>query len=143
MFDLPPDAASRETCCAASKPGAGPASTVVAGPARDPQAKSARRSGSADVSTGVSAGVATSLADLPLGARARVIGIDGGRELNRRLLALGVRLGSELRIDHHRGRGRVVSIGPTRVALGGSIVEKLRVDPLDSDPASDAATAES
>lgn len=79
------------------------------------------------------------LADLPLGARARVIGINGGSELNRRLLALGVRLGSELRVEHHRGRGRVVSIGPTRVALGGGIVEKLRVEPLDSACRRDAA----
>ncbi|MBK1648156.1 FeoA family protein [Rhabdochromatium marinum] len=73
----------------------------------------------------------THLTDLPLGARGRVIGIDGGRELNRRLLALGVRLGTELRVEHHRGRGRVVSIGPSRVALGGGIVEKLRIERLD------------
>ncbi|EIC20033.1 FeoA family protein [Thiorhodovibrio frisius] len=79
------------------------------------------------------------LAELPLGARARVIGISGGRDLSRRLLALGVRLGSELRVEHHRGRARVVSIGPTRVALGGGIAEKLRVEPLDAVLPQDAA----
>ncbi|WPL19347.1 FeoA domain protein [Thiorhodovibrio winogradskyi] len=83
--------------------------------------------------------MSATLAELPLGARARVIGISGGRDLNRRLLALGVRLGSELRVEHHRGRARVVSIGPTRIALGGGITEKLRVERLDSTLPRDAA----
>lgn len=79
--------------------------------------------------------IPASLAEVPLGARARILQIDGGRELNRRLLSLGVRVGSEVRVEHHRGRGRVVSIGPTRVALGGGIVEKLRVELLGERPA--------
>lgn len=73
-----------------------------------------------------------SLAELPLGTRARITAIDGGRELTRRLLALGLRLGSEVRVEHHRGRARVLAVGPTRVALGGGMVEKLRVEILPS-----------
>jgi ferrous iron transport protein A len=67
---------------------------------------------------------------LPVGVCARVVEIRGGRELVRKLLALGIRIGSEVRVEHHRGRGLVVSAGATRVALGGGIVEKLTVVPL-------------
>ena len=67
------------------------------------------------------------LGSLPVGAQARVVEIRGGRELMRRLLGLGIRIGSELRVEHRRGRGLVVSVGATRVALGGGIVDKLVV----------------
>ncbi|ESQ15925.1 MAG: ferrous iron transport protein A [Thiohalocapsa sp. PB-PSB1] len=70
------------------------------------------------------------LSVLPVGARARIVQIHGGRGLVRKLLALGLRIGSEVRLEHHRGRGLVVSSGAARVALGGGIVEKLFVQPL-------------
>jgi ferrous iron transport protein A len=73
-----------------------------------------------------------SLAMLPAGSRARIVEIHGGRELVRKLLALGLRIGSEIRVEHHRGRGLVVSAGAARVALGGGIVEKVMVVPLDT-----------
>ncbi|MFE8033385.1 FeoA domain-containing protein [Thiohalocapsa marina] len=76
---------------------------------------------------------------LPVGALGRVIEIRGGRGLIRTLLGLGLRLGSEIRVEQHRGRGLVVSAGSTRIALGGGIVEKLLVMPLDAGP--DAPTA--
>lgn len=66
---------------------------------------------------------------LPVGAQARIVEIHGGRELTRKLLGLGLRVGSNIRIEHHRGRGLVVSSGAARVALGGGIVEKLLVVP--------------
>lgn len=71
-----------------------------------------------------------SLATLPVGSRARIVEIYGGRDLVRKLLALGLRIGSEIQVEHHRGRGLVVSAGAARVALGGGIVEKLIVVPL-------------
>jgi ferrous iron transport protein A len=71
-----------------------------------------------------------SLVDLPLGASARISEIRGGRKLARRLLGLGLRVGSEVAILHHRGRGVVLSTGDTRVALAGGVVEKLLVEPL-------------
>lgn len=71
-----------------------------------------------------------SLADLPAGTTARIVEVRGGRELMRKLLGLGLRIGSEVRIEHRRGRGIVVSAGATRIALGGGIVEKLLVEPL-------------
>ncbi len=74
-----------------------------------------------------------SLAELPLGATARIVRIVGGRDLSRRLLGLGLHIGSEIRIEHRRGRGLVVASGETRIALGGGIVEKLFVEPLNRD----------
>ena len=72
---------------------------------------------------------------LPLGATARLVEIRGGRQLQRRLTALGLRIGGELRIEHRRGRGLVVSAGASRVALGGGVVEKLMVVPsIGTDP---------
>ena len=71
-----------------------------------------------------------SLAELPLGESARIAEIHGGRRLTRRLLGLGLRVGSEVAVLHHRGRGVVLSTGDSRVALGGGVVEKLLVEPL-------------
>jgi ferrous iron transport protein A len=70
------------------------------------------------------------LGSLSVGAAARVIEIRGGRELTRKLAGLGVRAGTELRVEHRRGRGLVVAVGATRVALGGGIVDKLIVHSL-------------
>ena len=77
------------------------------------------------------------LAGLSLGTPARIVEIRGGRQLSRRLLALGLRVGSEVLVLHHRGGGLVVSQGDTRVALGGGIVDKLWVEPLPGRPVSD------
>jgi ferrous iron transport protein A len=70
------------------------------------------------------------LSDLPAGTPARIAEIRGGRQMNRRLLGMGLRVGSEVTVLHHRGRGVVLSVGTTRVALGGGVVEKLLVEPL-------------
>jgi len=74
------------------------------------------------------------LADLAPGMSGRIVAVLGGRELSRKLLGLGLRVGSEVRVEHRRGRGLVVSAGETRIALGGSIVEKLLVEPRPSPP---------
>jgi len=76
------------------------------------------------------------LGDLPLGCSARIAEIRGGRQLARRLLALGLRVGSEILVLHQRGNGLVVLSGDTRVALGGGIVEKLWVEPPSQPPPS-------
>jgi ferrous iron transport protein A len=72
----------------------------------------------------------TSLSQMPIGGRARIVRIAGGRQLALRLLGLGLRVGAEVTVLHHRGGGLVVLHGETRVALGGGIVEKLWVEPL-------------
>jgi ferrous iron transport protein A len=67
------------------------------------------------------------LATLPVGATATIAQILGGHALRRKLRALGIRIGTEVRVEHRRGSGLVVSAGNTRVALGGGIVERLVV----------------
>ena len=83
-----------------------------------------------------------SLAALPAGAAARLTAIRGGRELQRKLGALGLRIGSELRVEHRRGRGLVVAAGQSRIALGGGIVDKLVVLPLTGEQAAAPAAAD-
>jgi ferrous iron transport protein A len=77
---------------------------------------------------------------LPVGTRACIREIQGGQNLSRRLLSLGLRVGSQVGVLHHRGRGVVVVSGGNRIALGGGVAEKLLVEPLtapDPDPGSD------
>ena len=70
------------------------------------------------------------LATLQLGTLARIQAIEGGTGLSRKLANLGLRIGTVIRVEHRRGRGLVVSSGPTRIALGGGITDKLMVVPL-------------
>ncbi len=65
------------------------------------------------------------------GRRARITSIDGDRSLVRKTMAMGIRVGSIVDILSHRGRGVVVGKSGTRVALGGSIADRLLVEPLD------------
>ncbi len=71
------------------------------------------------------------LSETPAGQKVRLVAIDGGRQLTRRLLSLGLSLGSEVEIVHHRGRGVVVAKQGNRIALGRVIAEKLRAEILD------------
>lgn len=45
----------------------------------------------------------------------------------RRLVALGLRPGSQVTVLHLRGRGVVLGCGETRIALGGGVAEKVLV----------------
>lgn len=72
-----------------------------------------------------------SLFQLPVGAKVKLVGIVGGRQLTARLRSLGLTIGSEMEILHHRGRGVVVGKGGNRVALGGGVAEKLLIETLD------------
>lgn len=65
------------------------------------------------------------LVDLEVGERARIHAIDGGGRLILRLMGLGLRVGSDIRLLQHRGRGVVVSNGETRIALGGNIAQRI------------------
>jgi ferrous iron transport protein A len=71
------------------------------------------------------------LSETPVGLKVRLVAIDGGRQLTRRLLALGLTLGSEVEVLHHRGRGVVVAKQGNRVALGKGIAEKLQAEILE------------
>jgi ferrous iron transport protein A len=70
------------------------------------------------------------LTQAPAGIRVRLVSIAGGRQLARRLLALGLSVGSELEVLHHRGHGVVVARDGNRVALGGGVAEHLLAEIL-------------
>ena len=69
-----------------------------------------------------------SLVDTPVGQKVRLVSIDGGRQLVLRLLSLGLSVGAEIEVLHHRGRGVVVARDGNRVALGKGVAEKLRAE---------------
>ena len=70
------------------------------------------------------------MTEIPVGRRARLVRIEGGRELTRRLLGLGLSINEEIEVLQHRGRGVVVARGGNRIALGGGIAEKLMAELL-------------
>ncbi len=74
-----------------------------------------------------------SLVDLPVGSRARIERMNGGKQMTRRLLGLGLRVGTVVDVLQHRGRGVVVANQNARVALGGGVAEKLMMFPLKTD----------
>jgi len=71
------------------------------------------------------------LSETPVGKKVRLVAINGGRQLTRRLIALGLTLGSEIEILQHRSRGVVVAKQGNRVALGKGIAEKLQAENLE------------
>ncbi len=72
------------------------------------------------------------LARLPVGCRARIKRIMGGRHLVHRLLSLGLRMGTDIELIQRRGAGVVVANQGARVALGAGVAEKLLMLPLES-----------
>ncbi len=79
----------------------------------------------------------TRLSDLPHDTPAILVEIRSGRNLTRRLLALGLRQGSALSIVQRRGQGLVLASGEARIAVGTGIADKLWVvagqTPVDDD----------
>ncbi len=73
----------------------------------------------------------TGLLALKTGRRGRISEIRGDRQTVRRMLALGLRIGSVVNVLNHRGQSVVISNGSTRVALGPTVADKLVVEPLD------------
>jgi len=74
------------------------------------------------------------LADLSVGASARIADIRGGCGLIHKLYGLGLRVGSRVAILHRRGAGVVLANAENRVAIGGGIAESLWVEPLGGHP---------
>jgi ferrous iron transport protein A len=70
------------------------------------------------------------LSRLPVGSRACIKQVLGGRLLVHRLLSLGLRVGSEIELLQRRGSGVVVACQGNRVALGAGVAEKLLLSPL-------------
>jgi ferrous iron transport protein A len=70
------------------------------------------------------------LSEATIGKRFRLVEIHGGHRLTRRLLALGLSLGTELEVVQRRGRGVVVARDGNRVALGEGVAQKLMGEAL-------------
>ncbi len=64
------------------------------------------------------------------GQACRVVGIDGDRAFINRLMGLGVRIGSEIRVVQQRGQDVVIANTGNRVALGEAIARHLQVERL-------------
>ena len=72
------------------------------------------------------------LNQMNIGATGTVIDIEGDRSMQRKLMSLGIKTGSEIEILHHRGRGVVVRSNGTRIAIGEGIAEHVLVAPSQS-----------
>ena len=68
---------------------------------------------------------------IPVGQKVRLNAINGGKQLTRRLMSLGISLGSEFEVINHRSNGVVLARDGNRVALGAGVSEKLLVEILD------------
>jgi len=73
----------------------------------------------------------TTLLALQNGHRGRIASIDGDRQMVRRMLSLGLRVGTVVDMLNHRGKSVVIQNSGTRVALGPGIAEMLLVEPLE------------
>ncbi len=73
----------------------------------------------------------TNLLALQNGHSGRIAAIDGDRQMVRRMLALGLRVGAVIHMLNHRGKGVVIQNAGTRVALGSVVAEKLHIEPLE------------
>lgn len=74
----------------------------------------------------------TSLLSLATGKSGRIAAIDGDGQLVRRMLSLGIRVGTTVAMLNHRGKSVVIQNAGTRVALGPEIAVKLLIQPLDA-----------
>ncbi|NOX44362.1 MAG: ferrous iron transport protein A [Caldiserica bacterium] len=75
----------------------------------------------------------TDLEALPVGRRARVVRIDGGRGLVARLARLGVVPGAEVEVISRAPVGGpiLVEVDGARVALGRGVARRVVVEPRD------------
>lgn len=64
------------------------------------------------------------------GERARILLFRGGRQLETRLIALGLNTGSVIKVLNRTGGGVVLLRGETRLALGAGMAQKILVIPL-------------
>ena len=71
------------------------------------------------------------LSELAVGQRVRLVRIEGGQRLQRRLLALGISVGDETVLVQRRGGGVVLARGGNRVALGEGVAHRLYVEVVD------------
>lgn len=67
----------------------------------------------------------------PVGQRLRLVGVEGGEQLRRRLLALGLSVGDEVEVVHRRNGGVVLARDGNRVALGNGVAQKVLAEVIE------------
>ena len=72
------------------------------------------------------------LNEMNAGTHATVTGISGGKDMVRKMMSLGLSVGTEIELLHQRGKGVVVRSKGTRIAIGESIAEHLTVESLEA-----------
>ncbi|MEL4505240.1 FeoA family protein [Luteococcus sp. H138] len=72
-----------------------------------------------------------SLATAPMGRPLTLLRAEGTPDLCRRLAALGLRRGAQVRLVHRTaGGGRVLHVAGSRIALDKSMLRRLFVEPI-------------
>jgi ferrous iron transport protein A len=64
------------------------------------------------------------------GEYVRIAGFGHGHDLEKRLAAMGLTLGGEIRLMQQEGGNLVVAAGNTRLALGHGLAQKILVTPI-------------
>lgn len=66
------------------------------------------------------------------GEKVRIVGLGGGRNLDRRLSDLGLAVGCAIRVVQNQMTGpMIVAVHESRVGLGMGMAQKMTVEPLD------------
>jgi ferrous iron transport protein A len=71
------------------------------------------------------------LSETPVGQRLRLVRVDGGQRLKRRLMALGISVGGQAELLQRRAGGVVLASGGNRVAIGAGIAHRLYVEAIE------------
>lgn len=66
------------------------------------------------------------------GDRVRVVALQGGAGLDKRMTQIGINVGAELTVVLRQGGGLVVQRGESRFALGGGMAHKVMVSPVET-----------
>ncbi|MDW8324154.1 MAG: FeoA family protein [Burkholderiales bacterium] len=69
---------------------------------------------------------------IEIGVPVRVVALKGGEAFARRMIELGLNVGSELTVRQRQGAALVVSRGEARLALGAGLAHRVWVRPLAS-----------
>ncbi len=65
-----------------------------------------------------------------VGYRGEISRIDGGAELKKKLMSLGIRKGQPVQVLHQRHKGVVVMSNGSRVALGADVASRIHIQPV-------------
>jgi len=68
------------------------------------------------------------LGKAPLSVPLRIMAVRAGKTLEKRLISMGMPLGTEVEVLYRRGGSVVLVVGTSRIALGAGMVSKIMVE---------------